>query len=161
MSGRARTEPRGASPAPPLETLRADVRARLAGRPRLDHVESVVATILRVAAGWPAAERDAAERAAWYHDAVKAEGLEGWRALIREAGETPDPWAEEHVPALLHAPAAAAWAAARGERDPAVLDAVRHHPTGHAEWGAVGRALYVADFAEPTRRYAAEVGADA
>ncbi len=36
--------------------------------------------------------------------------------------------------------------------------AVRHHPTGHPDWGAVGRALYVADFCEPTRAFAAELG---
>jgi HD superfamily phosphohydrolase YqeK len=59
---------------------------------------------------------------------------------------------------LLHAQAAAAWApSATRESDPEVLLAVRHHPTGHPGWEAVGRALYVADFCEPTRAFAAEL----
>jgi len=51
------------------------------------------------------------------------------------------------------------WApSATGEADAEVLLAVRHHPTGHPRWKDVGRALYVADFCEPTRAFAAEHG---
>lgn len=144
--------------------LRDEVRARLtAERPgggRLRHVESVVETAEAIAAagGWDAAVRAAVERAAWLHDALKLDGPDAWREAIRAAGERPDPWAEANAPGLLHAQAAAAWGAARGESDGEVLAAVRHHPTGHAGWGPVGRILYVSDFAEPTRSYAAELG---
>lgn len=144
--------------------LRAEVRARLtAGRPgggRLRHVEAVVETAGAIAAagGWDAAIGAAAERAAWLHDALKLDAPDAWREAILAAGERPDPWAEANAPGLLHAQAAAAWAAARGESDGEVLAAVRHHPTGHAEWGPVGKILYISDFAEPTRSYAGTLG---
>ncbi|HUP19804.1 MAG TPA: hypothetical protein VM778_07595 [Gemmatimonadota bacterium] len=144
-----------------MAEVAAAVRARLTGDRRA-HAESVVETARRIAeaGGWPADVRAAAERAAWWHDALKPDGLAAWRDAIESAGETPDPWAAAHGPGLLHAQAAAVWAAARGETDPEVLSAVRHHPTGWPDWGPVGRILYVSDFAEPGRAHAARVGAD-
>lgn len=151
----------GRTSAPALREVRSAVRQRLDGS-RLTHVESVAETVRSIAEshGWSAADREAVERAAWYHDACKPDGEEAWRATIRARGETPDPWAEAHVPELLHAQAAAAWAAGLGEADPAVLSAVRHHPTGHPGWGSIGKLLYLADFAEPTRLFAGEVESD-
>jgi HD superfamily phosphohydrolase YqeK len=52
-----------------------------------------------------------------------------------------------------HGPAAAAAAAANGERDAGVLDAVRYHSLGYAGWDEVGRMLYLADYLEPGRPY--------
>lgn len=155
MSGRARTE----GP-PPLEEVRRAVRGRLSGD-RLLHVESVAATARSIAAGggWPAAVVEGAERAAWWHDALKQEDAAAWRAAIEAAGEVADPWASARSPELLHAQAAAVWAARAGETDREVLAAVRHHPTGHPGWGDLGRILYVADFCEPGRSHAGEVGA--
>jgi HD superfamily phosphohydrolase YqeK len=54
---------------------------------------------------------------------------------------------------MLHGPAAAALLAARGERRPELLEAVRWHTVGHAGWGRAGRALYMADFLEPGRKF--------
>lgn len=126
---------------------------------RLAHVESVADAIGTVARGWDPDRRRAALRAAWLHDAWRSATVEESEAAIRSAGEEPDPWALRHAPVLLHAQAAAAWApSATGEGDPEVLLAVRHHPTGHPGWRAVGRALYVADFCEPTRPFAADLG---
>jgi HD superfamily phosphohydrolase YqeK len=136
-----------------LEALRAEVAPRLSPE-RLAHVESVAETAVRLAAAWPAAIAEASLRAAWIHDALKDDGLDLWLRAIEEAGWQPDPWSLAHAPELLHAQAAAAWASARGETDCAVLDAVCHHPTAHPEWDVVGRILYVADFTEPTRRFA-------
>lgn len=145
-----------------IRTLAAEVDERLgpAGRERFRHVESVAATVRELAAagGWPAEVASAAERAAWIHDALKLETPALWQERIVAAGEQPDAWALAHRPQLLHAQAAAVWAAGRGEVDPAVLSAVRHHPTAHPEWGPVGRLLYVADFCEPTRSYAQRLG---
>jgi HD superfamily phosphohydrolase YqeK len=125
------------------------------------HVESVVAAVGEVAREWMPDRRVAALRAAWLHDAWRNATVEESVAAIRSAGEEPDPWALRHAPVLLHAQAAAAWApAATGEADPEVLLAVRHHPTGHPDWGDVGRALYVADFCEPTRPFAAALHTD-
>ncbi|MFN2382630.1 MAG: hypothetical protein ABR559_00035 [Gemmatimonadota bacterium] len=156
MSGRA-----------PAEPLAAAVRERLGGAAdggaRLRHVEAVVETVRALTAGegWSPAVRKAAERAAWYHDALKLEAPGSWLERIAAAGEVPDRWAVQHAPKLLHAQAAAVWAAERGEREAGVLAAVRHHPTGRADWDDVGRILFVADFAEPTRPYAEAAGSDA
>ena len=79
-----------------------------------------------------AAERDRWLRAGWLHDA------------LRDA-----PAADE----LAHGPLAAERAAADGERDPGVLDAVRFHSVGHAGWDDVGRMLYLADHLEPGRKH--------
>jgi 2-amino-4-hydroxy-6-hydroxymethyldihydropteridine diphosphokinase len=54
---------------------------------------------------------------------------------------------------LLHGPAAAARAEQDGERRPDVLDAVRYHTVGSIGWGRTGRALYLADFLEPGRKF--------
>jgi HD superfamily phosphohydrolase YqeK len=92
---------------------------------------------------------DEAMRAAWhgagrFHDALRdAPEAE----LRRLTGDQTAP-----VP-LLHGPAAAARLAADGETRSGLLDAVRWHTTGHAEWGATGRALYMADFLEPGRPF--------
>src|SRR5204862_7292056 len=59
-----------------------------------------------------------------------------------------------------HVPPAAARAAATGGRGPGVLAAVRDHPLGSVEWDDVGRMLYLADFLEPGRDFAAAERAD-
>ena len=55
---------------------------------------------------------------------------------------------------LLHGPAAAAMLQRAGETRAGLLDAVRWHTLGHPGWGPVGRALYLADFLEPGRKFA-------
>ena len=99
---------------------------------RRAHIERVVgllstwADAMRVTAK----ERDRWLRAGWLHDA------------LRDA-----PFADP----VAHGPAAADRAAATGERDRGVLDAVRYHTLGSADWDDVGRMLYLADFLEPGR----------
>ena len=78
------------------------------------------------------AERDRWLRAGWLHDA------------LRDA-----PAADE----LAHGPLAAERAAADGERDRGVLDAVRFHSVGYAGWDDAGRMLYLADHLEPGRAH--------
>lgn len=87
------------------------------------------------ALGVDAAERARWQRAAWLHDA------------LRDAGGDD---------ALEHGPAAAARAAAAGETDAGVLDAVRYHSVGWARWETVGRMLYLADYLEPGRPFDAD-----
>jgi 2-amino-4-hydroxy-6-hydroxymethyldihydropteridine diphosphokinase len=41
-----------------------------------------------------------------------------------------------------------------GERRADLLSAIRFHTIGSPEWGRTGRALYMADFLEPGRRFA-------
>lgn len=58
-------------------------------------------------------------------------------------------------PNLLHGPVAAEecrrWL---GIEDEDVIDAIRCHTTGRADWSRVGQALYIADFSEPLRTHA-------
>lgn len=115
---------------------------------RKAHIERVVALVT----DWGSARKTPASelarwcRAAWLHDALRdapPEELARWT----ESGGSPD---------LQHGPAAASRAKALGETDRGVLDAVRYHSVGLAEWDSVGRVLYCADFLEPGRRFEAE-----
>jgi 2-amino-4-hydroxy-6-hydroxymethyldihydropteridine diphosphokinase len=99
---------------------------------------------------WGAAMRIGAEEArAWrdaglLHDALRDASAEELRALADLPG----------LPAeMLHGPAAAARLETDGERRADLLAAVRWHTVGHAGWGRVGRALYMADFLEPGRKF--------
>jgi 2-amino-4-hydroxy-6-hydroxymethyldihydropteridine diphosphokinase len=56
---------------------------------------------------------------------------------------------------ILHGPAAASLLESLGETRHELLDAVRWHTLGSPTWGRVGRALYMADFLEPGRKFAA------
>lgn len=116
------------------------------GRKRLAHIERVAALVARWAERMQVGPGEQARwlRAAWLHDA------------LRDApDEELDRWAPDSrgPAALRHGPAAAARAKAGGETDRGVLDAVRYHSVGLAEWDRVGRVLYCADFLEPGRSF--------
>ncbi len=102
---------------------------------RRAHIERVVKLLHSWADAMhvDAKQRDRWLRAGWLHDALRDAPLG-------------DP--------LAHGPAAADRAAADGERDRGVLDAVRFHTVGAADWDDVGRMLYLADFLEPGREFA-------
>lgn len=104
------------------------------GPERRAHVERVAALIDQWALAMrvSAAERARWARAAWLHDA------------LRDA-----PAADE----LAHGPGAADRAAAEGETDRGVLDAVRYHSLGYAGWDDVGRMVYLGDYLEPGRPF--------
>jgi 2-amino-4-hydroxy-6-hydroxymethyldihydropteridine diphosphokinase len=104
---------------------------------RRAHIERVVALLNSWADAMniDPSERDRWLRAGWLHDALRDAPL-------------PDP--------LAHGPAAADRAAAEGERDHGVLDAVRFHTVGASEWDDAGRMLYLADFLEPKRDHVAD-----
>src|SRR5918996_1420955 len=80
----------------------------------------------------PAAERQRWLKAGYLHDALRDASL---------------------ADALAHGPAAAERAAAEGETDRGVLDALRYHTVGYAGWDDVGRMLYLADYLEPGREF--------
>ena len=113
---------------------------------RVEHIQRVVALIERWAAARKLDEHEASRwrRAAWYHDALKDAGRD---VLNRYA-----PQGDWH-PKLWHGPAAAAAAARHGETDQGVLDAIRYHSVGFADWDDAGKALYLADYLEPGREY--------
>jgi 2-amino-4-hydroxy-6-hydroxymethyldihydropteridine diphosphokinase len=119
---------------------------------RLDHIVRVAEMMAEWAEemGVPDSERNRWLRAVWLHDALRdapAAELERWAPSAHGPAE------------FRHGPASAARAKADGETDRGVLDAVRYHSMGLAEWDMVGRALYCADYLEPGRPHNREVRA--
>src|ERR1044071_5477335 len=116
---------------------------------RLHHVQRVAELLSQWAdaMGIPDPERNRWLKAVWLHDAHQDARVE---ELMRWAPSAPGPVE------LRHGPASAARAKAEGETDRGVLDAVRYHSVGLAEWDLVGRSLYCADFLEPGRAFEPE-----
>lgn len=112
---------------------------------RLAHIERVTALLDR----WSEAlHLTTAERQAWHdagrwHDALRDAPLDELRAAV--PGDWPD--------SVLHGPAAASRLAGEGEARHEVLEAIRWHTLGNPEWGAVGKALFMADYLEPGRPF--------
>jgi HD superfamily phosphohydrolase YqeK len=120
---------------------------------RLSHIQRVA----ELAADWaerigvPDSERNRWLRAVWLHDALRDAApaeLEKWAS------------SSNGPPELRHGPASAARAKAEGETDRGVLDAVRYHSLGLAEWDMVGRILYCADYLDPGRPFDQEERAE-
>ena len=113
---------------------------------RIQHIQRVA----ELAATWaehmgvPDSERNRWLRAVWLHDALRDAPPE---ELAKWAPTSPGP------ASLWHGPASAAHAQAQGEIDRGVLDAVRYHSVGLAEWDMVGRILYCADYLDPERPF--------
>ena len=79
-----------------------------------------------------------------------------WHDALRDADEftlRADTGDQARPFGLLHGPAAAIRLTAEGESRQDVLDAIRWHTVGQANWSQVGRALYMADFLEPGRSF--------
>ena len=90
-----------------------------------------------------------AERQAWHdvgvlHDALR-DATED--ELRRMTGDYERPW---HI---LHGPAVADRLERDGEQRADVLEAIRWHTLGSANWGRTGKALFMADFLEPGRPF--------
>jgi len=113
---------------------------------RRNHIVRVT-TLL---AEWAAVMRiPSKERAAWldagvFHDALKDAPDDELYALVGDVA---------YEPQMIHGPAAAAYLEQHGERRHSVLDAVRYHTVGYLDWDRTGRALYMADFLEPGRKF--------
>ena len=89
------------------------------------------------------------ERTAWHdvgvlHDALRDAPEEELRSLTSD---------HDRPMHILHGPAVAERLARSGERRADVLDAIRWHTLGSANWGRTGKALYMADFLEPGRPF--------
>jgi HD superfamily phosphohydrolase YqeK len=117
------------------------------GPRRHEHIGRVTSLL----ADWADVMRIPPEESRAWRDA----GL--WHDALRDA---PDEELRRLTPGLtyplgmLHGPAAAARLRAEGERREDVLEAIHWHTVGCEGWGRVGRALYMADFLEPGRRFA-------
>lgn len=113
---------------------------------RAEHIQRVTALLNAWAASMrlPAVETRAFLDVGTWHDALRDAPESELRDIT---GNRTDP------AALLHGPAAAILLAQHGERRADVLDAIRFHTVGHMEWGTLGKALYMADFLEPGRKF--------
>ncbi|MCL4865573.1 MAG: HD domain-containing protein [Gemmatimonadales bacterium] len=120
---------------------------------RLEHTHRVAALVDRWAQAMsvPEPERHRWLRAVWLHDALRDASDQ---QLAQLAPGTPGPIQ------MLHGPASAALAKAHGEDDRGVLDAIRFHSVGLAEWEMTGRVLYCADYLEPGRSHDREARAE-
>ena len=134
-----------------MSTSPADVRAALppwavVAERRLAHV----ARVMDLLDAWARA-RDAgdAEAGRWRRAALLHDALRDADETVLRRYEPRAVWPFK----TWHGPAAAAAAAADGERDAGVLDAVRYHSLGFAGWDDAGRMLYLADYLEPGRPY--------
>ncbi|HSD00190.1 MAG TPA: hypothetical protein VLI21_14890 [Casimicrobiaceae bacterium] len=92
----------------------------------------------------PADEAQAWLDAGWWHDALRDADEATLRAITGNV---------ELPTGMLHGLAAAERLVDEGETRRDVLDAVRWHTFGHADWARAGRALYMADFLEPGRHF--------
>ncbi|MEO8336191.1 MAG: HD domain-containing protein [bacterium] len=54
---------------------------------------------------------------------------------------------------MLHGPASAELLRRNGETRSDLLDAIRYHTVGSCGWARLGRALYMADYLEPGRKF--------
>ena len=119
------------------------------GKKRFAHIERVT-SLLRA---WSAAMRLGPDEANAWIDA----GM--WHDALRDAPEEllRQITADHETPAdLLHGPAAATQLEADGEKRRDVLDAIRYHTFGSPNWERTGRALYMADYLEPGRKFSKE-----
>lgn len=116
---------------------------------RAAHIERVASLLAHWADRQGVTERERRRwlQAAWLHDALRDADETLLRTLI--------PDSTDPLP-LLHGPAAALMAERHGVNDHEVLEAVRWHTIGNADWGIIGRALYAADFLEPGRDFLRE-----
>jgi len=130
-----------------MTTAEIDVPAwGIASSKRRAHIARVTALALSWA---DAMGIDREERAAWrdaaaWHDALRDAREAELRAVVPQL---------DWPASLLHGPAAAARLAEDGERRTEVLDAIYWHTVGNARWERTGRALYMADFLEPERKF--------
>jgi HD superfamily phosphohydrolase YqeK len=138
---------------PPAAVLEEAAEGRLpdwacAGRVRYTHMERVAALLDEWAVELRLGEADRVRwrAAGWLHDALRDAPPEELRDLVpaglRSIGGK-----------LLHGPAAAARLREDGVDDEPLLCAITWHTTGHADFDALGRALFIADYIEPGRRH--------
>jgi predicted HD superfamily hydrolase involved in NAD metabolism len=113
---------------------------------RRAHIERLT-TLLR---SWASAMRiDGETERAWldagaWHDALRDAPDDELRRITGD---------HESPARVLHGPAAATLLEREGEKRRSVLDAVRYHTVGYARWDSVGKALYMADYLEPGRKF--------
>lgn len=118
----------------------------IASPKRREHIARVTALLDRWASAMdiPHDERTAWHDAGLWHDALR----DAEEPLLRDlSGDAAAPVE------ILHGPAAAVRLAHEGEVRRDVLEAIRWHTLGNPDWSRTGRALFMADFLEPGRKF--------
>lgn len=113
---------------------------------RAEHIQRVTGLLNAWAAAMrlPPTEARAFVDAGVLHDALRDATEAELRGIT---GDTESPVG------LLHGPAAAIMLEKDGAMRADVLDAIRYHTVGNVRWGIIGRALFMADFLEPGRKF--------
>jgi len=129
----------------------AEVRKSLHGG-RLEHSSGVQRLAARLARVWRV-PGGPVEFAALLHDWAKEAPPGEFRRKV-DSGAIQIDAETLGMPQLYHAYLSAHWIETRLDvHDPAILEAVRFHPTGAPGLGMLGRILFVADYAEEGRRH--------
>jgi HD superfamily phosphohydrolase YqeK len=128
-----------------VDTIELPAWAR-AGAARRAHIARVTALLLRWADAMQLTEE---ERSSWrdagrWHDALRDAPERELRVLVPDL---------QLPTGVLHGPAAARRLERNGETRAEVVEAVRWHTIGCADWARTGDALYMADFLEPGRSF--------
>ena len=119
---------------------------------RFDHTMGVAKTAKSLAERW-GEDSSRAFLAGLVHDCAKEVPYNEAISILEKSGYIPD-LIERESPGLLHAPLGAVLAKdIFGIEDEEILDAVRYHTTGRVGMTLLEKIIYVADFAEPSRRY--------
>ena len=141
------------SPRPPREPDHFALRGRMAAEvptPMMAHIARVAALAERYVRRH-GGDLALALRAAQGHDLLRAVPPSELLRRAEERGLDLLP-PERERPVLLHGPLGALELAERfGVRDPAALHAVRHHTTGHPDYGPEAWAVFVADKVDPPK----------
>lgn len=91
-------------------------------------------------------------RAGLFHDLYRDQGPEAlWKEARKYRIIISDTQLQEGL--LLHGPVAAEWCRRELDVSEAVYEAIYWHTTGRPGLGLLGQALFVADFAEPSRAF--------
>ena len=133
-----------------LEELRA-VSASMVKSKRIPHIRGTEETAAHLARRW-GADENAARQAAILHDCTKYYTLPQQLTTCAKYGILLDDIERKTLP-LLHAKSGAALARYVFGMPEAVSEAIRWHTTGKADMTLLEKILYIADYAEPTRKY--------
>lgn len=133
-----------------LKQLRA-VSDSMVRSKRIPHIRGTEETAARLAKRWGADEMEA-RKAAILHDCTKYFNLEQQLSTCAKYGILLDDMEKTALP-LLHSKSAAGIARIEFGMSEAVCEAIRWHTTGKADMSLLEKIIYIADYAEPTRRY--------
>ena len=140
-----------------LIRLRKRIRKVQDGK-RFEHTLGVEFTAAALAMRYGCSVTDA-QTAGLLHDCAKCLPDEKKLKICQEHG-IPVSDIERRNPFLLHAKAGAYLAEKKYKvcDQPEILDAIRHHTTGRKNMGLLEKIIFVADYIEPGRRHAPNLG---